>query len=90
MKKYITTDKNMYLREGHNVVLNKYIYNNQIQKHIEKESHYWNLGEKLFDDWLEKGYIKEVEKPEFTKSDMIDLLEYDEEHGMNLLYHDVA
>ena len=30
----------------------------------------------LFYEWMEKGYIKEVQKKEFTESDMIDLIRF--------------
>ena len=30
-----------------------------------------------FDEWLKKGYIKEVVEKEYTKSDMIELVRFD-------------
>ena len=68
-KKYITTDKHPEFKEGIKIV--------QTSGKIEKEEMFrdlsglWNAAKYIIDNALEKGYIKEVQEPEFTRDDMI-------------------
>jgi hypothetical protein len=73
MKKYITTSKHPELKEGVLIDFNGFfdidgwtIYNKDLK----------------IESWLEKGYIKRLEEKEFTKSDMIDFVDwFDDNHG---------
>ena len=50
---------------------------------------HWFANDLILNNCLEKGYIKEVEEKEFTRSDAVDLLKYFEESGDNQLYYEV-
>lgn len=69
MSKYITTKKHPELKEG--LVFEQSILKEE-KVSISFARIYMNTEE--LKQALEFGYIKEVEKPEFTKSDMIDFL----------------
>ena len=74
MKKYETTKENPIFKEG--------LFVNDMGKEKVINVNFNHLIEQVeingyhLEIWLEKGYIKEVQKKEFTKSDMIDLLKY--------------
>ena len=70
MSKYITTNKHPDLKKG--------VIFNGTDKQYEFKLGYktFYCGQPTIDIWLKKGYIKEVEKPEFTKADNIDLIIY--------------
>jgi hypothetical protein len=70
MKKYKTTDKHPFYKEG---IIIEEKYSDEIWIH--------DIGEIAPYDYniayaLEKGWIEEIQEPEFTKNDMIDILEY--------------
>ena len=65
--KYITTDKHPDLKEG--VIFRRSLSRNDMYVSDVLEMTYFPSFD--FDILLEKGYIKEVEEKEFTKSDMI-------------------
>ena len=66
MAKYITTDKHPELKE--NMILEHSIHGNQ---HYTPSNMYHATDQQIV-VMVEKGFIKEAEQPEFTKSDMID------------------
>ena len=82
MKKYETTKENPIFKEGLFVndmgkekAIN--VNFNHIIKQVEINGYHLEI-------WLKEGYIKEVEEPEFTKSDMIDLLGYFSNDDMSI------
>ena len=68
--KYITTDKHPELKEG--IMLE---YSTHGQQYYTGSNMYHATHHQV-KALLEKGYIKEVEEKEFTKSDMISLAGY--------------
>ena len=76
--KYITTDKHPELKEGlicdspGDFLVFKLVNGNH------------SIGKDALKDWIEKGYIKEVEEKEYTKSDMINFGQYYGNHTQGL------
>ena len=76
MKKYIVTDKHPELKEG--VILSEldisdiYYLANSYEHYVEED--------------IEKGYIKELLEPEFTKDDMEGLLVFWDQEYLNTNY----
>ena len=48
-----------------------------------------NVDTRTINDWLESGWIEEIQEPEFTRKDMIDFLKYAEDNAFNLNYEDL-
>ena len=69
--KYITTDKHPELKEGIDLETNASMF---WAFSLSGSRH--SISKPIKNDWIEKGYIKEVEEKEFTKSDMIGLLDF--------------
>lgn len=69
--KYITTDKHPEFKKGIEISISG--------GNIQKEEMYrdavgkWKANDLIITNCIEKGYIKEVEEPEFTKSDLIEI-----------------
>lgn len=87
--KFITTDKHPELKEGLNIIPT--CHNDQITEYC-IEIKLDKVGNRVIDvmvreiDYLlAKGYIKELQEPEFTKDDMIDFALYhsDNKHLIN-------
>ncbi len=72
MSNFITTNKHPELKEG---LIFEYWSDSGLW--VCGPSNFYKVMVNQLEALLEKGYIKEVEKPEFTKSDMIDLVRYD-------------
>ena len=71
--KYKTTKENPIFKEG--IIIRK---DTSLPLKIAEycnPSEIINVGQSVFNKWLEKGYIKEVEEKEFTKSDIIEFFE---------------
>ena len=64
--KYLTTKENPVFKEGLKIKFT----GNKFYIEIELSSHYW-MSENQIHSHLQRGYIKEIEGKEFTKSDMI-------------------
>ncbi len=71
MKKYETTQEHPDLKEG--IILTE--IDNQYEFKLGHKTFF--TGVPCIKVWISKGYIKEVEDLEFTKSDMIDLIKFD-------------
>ena len=76
--KYITTKTHPTFKEGLKVkmsyALDANIYTVQVDSINPIDTIY--LCEELLNNSISKGYIKEVEEKEYTKSDMIDFAKY--------------
>lgn len=77
--KYITTKTNPIFKEGIELE-NSPNFKDHIQISLNSSNNY--LPDYLRDQWIRNEWIKEVEEPEFTKSDMIDYGCF--RHGMTL------
>ena len=66
--KYITIDKHPDIKEG--TIFRK--SEGRTQMYVSETSCITYITESDLDESIEKGYIKEVEEKEFTKSDMIE------------------
>ena len=64
--KYITTNKHPELKEGI-----EFDYWDNDSTWRAKPSNFYTCTDEQFQHLIEKGYVKEVEGKEFTKSDMI-------------------
>lgn len=74
MKKFITTKENPFLASGLLIDFSDARFAD-IELCIDKDIEYpYQVKLKHKCAWLEKGWLKEVEKKEFTKSDMVDLI----------------
>ena len=78
MSKYITTKEHPELKEGIEIGLTgANIQKNEMFRSIEG---HWKASDYIIKNCLEKGYIKEVEKLEFTLSDLIDLVKFTDKY----------
>ena len=68
MKTYITTKEHPEFKESVKLTGNE----SQYEFPLGHKTFY--CGQHTIDLWLKKGYIKEVEKPEFTKSDVLEIV----------------
>jgi len=70
MKTYITTDKHPELKEG--IEIGETGANIQKHEMFRSIEGHWKACDYTITNCLEKGYIKEVEKLEFTKSETLE------------------
>ena len=72
MKKYITTDKHAEFKEG--IILEKEYIDalggKQETKYFISPLQFVRLHSSTIKRFLQKGYIKELQEPEFTRNDM--------------------
>ena len=66
--KYITTKSNPIFKEGVNIDKTE---STQIGIHYFEPEKTLHINDDVLRNWIEKGYIKELEEPEFTKSDIL-------------------
>ena len=69
--KYITTKENPILKEGLNIDNTE---STQIGIHYFETDRSLHINDDVLKDWLNNGYVKEVEEKEFTKSDMVEAI----------------
>ena len=74
MKKYETTKEHPELKEG--LIIEMWSEGHELAHKYSTLKGLYMLFKNQLDSELKLGYIKEVQKKEFTKSDMIDLLKY--------------
>ena len=65
---YIVTDKHEYLKDGLSLVF--------VDGYYEIDSMKSGFSYATIKHWLQLGWIKEVQKPEFTKDDMFSICEF--------------
>ena len=65
---YIVTDKHEYLKDGLSLVF--------VDGYYEIDSMKSGFSYATIKHWLQLGWIKEAQKPEFIKDDMIEFADY--------------
>ena len=73
-KKYVTTETNLVFKKG--IEFEKLNDNtDSMGTWVNVKTGFHRIANVTVDDWIKKGYIKEVEPKEFTKSDMVEFAE---------------